>query len=133
MASTDPSLKGDADLAGLEAGLDALETRHRTRIPLRQTFVEKILPPTVAVLLVLAMWQALVSFKIVDDPTRLPAPSAVWDVVHQAWLRGELLGYIWTSVSRGLSGFLLALLIGTPLGLLVARVKVVRAAIGPIL
>ncbi len=84
-------------------------------------------------LLVLAVWQGLVSFEIVDDPTKLPAPSDVWHVVHQAWLQGELLGYIWTSVSRGLSGFLLALLIGTPLGLLVARVKFVRAAIGPIL
>ncbi|MDC2961542.1 ABC transporter permease subunit, partial [Streptomyces gilvifuscus] len=41
--------------------------------------------------------------------------------------------YIWTSVSRGLLGFCFALLIGTPLGLLVARVKFVRAAIGPIL
>ncbi|CAM5605677.1 Sulfate ABC transporter permease OS=Streptomyces fumanus OX=67302 GN=GCM10018772_28160 PE=3 SV=1 [Streptomyces fumanus] len=40
---------------------------------------------------------------------------------------------MWTSVSRGLLGFLLALVIGTPLGLLVARVRFVRAAIGPIL
>ncbi|RDD83819.1 ABC transporter permease, partial [Streptomyces parvulus] len=135
MASTDTTTpaKDTGDLAGLEAGLDALETRHKTRTPFRQTFTEKILPPVVAVLLVVAVWQALVTFDVVDDPSRLPAPSDVWQVLHQAWLRGELAGYIWTSVSRGLSGFLLALLIGTPLGLLVARVKVVRAAIGPIL
>ncbi|WP_031035248.1 ABC transporter permease [Streptomyces sp. NRRL F-5650] len=140
MASTDTKRSaGDAgardggDLAGLEAGLDALESVQQGRKPLRQTFVEKILPPAVAVLLVLAVWQALVSFEIVDDPTKLPAPSDVWHVVQQAWLEGELLGYIWTSVSRGLLGFFFALLIGTPLGLLVARVKFVRAAIGPIL
>ncbi|MFC7881184.1 ABC transporter permease [Streptomyces sp. NPDC057376] len=135
MASTDTTrpAKEGGDLAGLEAGLDALETVQQGRTPFRRTLVEKILPPTVAVLLVLAVWQGLVSFEIVDDPTKLPAPSDVWAVVHQAWLQGELLGYIWTSVSRGLSGFLLALLIGTPLGLLVARVKFVRAAIGPIL
>ncbi|MFE6427910.1 MULTISPECIES: ABC transporter permease [Streptomyces] len=135
MASTDTTrpAKEGGDLAGLEAGLDALETVQQGRTPFRQTFVERILPPAVAVLLVLAVWQGLVSFEIVDDPTKLPAPSDVWHVVHQAWLQGELLGYIWTSVSRGLSGFLLALLIGTPLGLLVARVKFVRAAIGPIL
>ena len=36
-------------------------------------------------------------------------------------------------MSRGLLGFVMAVAIGTPLGLLVARVKVVRAAIGPIL
>lgn len=133
MAGPEPSVKSCADLAGLEAGLDALETRHRTRTPFRQTFVEKILPPAVAVLLVLAGWQALVSFEIVDDPARLPAPPDVWRVLQDAWLEGELLGYIWTSVSRGLLGFCLALLAGTPLGLLVARVKFIRAAIGPVL
>ncbi|NJP50237.1 ABC transporter permease [Streptomyces sp. SBST2-5] len=122
-----------SDLAGLEAGLDALETVQTRRKPLRQTFTEKILPPVVAIALVLAVWQALISFKVVDDPTKLPSPGAVWEVLRQAWLQGELLGYIWTSVSRGLLGFCFALLIGTPLGLLVARVKVVRAAIGPIL
>lgn len=135
MASTETTAKDKdgGDLAGLEAGLDALETVQTGRKPFRQTFTEKILPPVVAVALVLAVWQALVSFKIVDDPTKLPSPGAVWGVLREAWLQGELLGYIWTSVSRGLLGFFFALLIGTPLGLLVARVKFVRAAIGPIL
>ncbi|MBD9732802.1 ABC transporter permease [Streptomyces sp. H28] len=133
MASTDTTAKDGGDLAGLEAGLDALETVQTGRKPFRQTFVEKILPPVLAVALVLAVWQALVTFRIVDDPTKLPSPGAVWQVVEQSWLEGELLGYIWTSVSRGLLGFFFALLIGTPLGLLVARVKFVRAAIGPIL
>ncbi|KOG85407.1 sulfate ABC transporter permease, partial [Streptomyces varsoviensis] len=48
-------------------------------------------------------------------------------------LQGTLGGIVWTSVSRGLLGFLAALALGTPLGLLVARVKVVRSALGPIL
>jgi NitT/TauT family transport system permease protein len=121
------------DTAGLEAGLDALETRESGRTPLRHTLLHKVLPPVVAVLLVIAVWQLLVTLKIVDDPTKLPAPSDVWGEIEESWLQGELLGYIWTSVSRGLLGFLLALAIGTPLGLLVARVKFVRAAIGPIL
>ncbi|MEU0216802.1 ABC transporter permease [Streptomyces sp. NPDC006265] len=135
MASTDATTvaKDGSDLEGLEAGLDALESRQTLRTPFRQTFVQKILPPVLAVALLLAVWQALVSFKVVDDPTKLPTPSAVWDVVHTAWLQGELLGYIWTSVSRGLLGFCFALVIGTPLGLIVARVKFIRAAIGPIL
>ncbi|MEU3099976.1 ABC transporter permease, partial [Streptomyces sp. NPDC006967] len=123
MASTETTAKDrdGGDLAGLEAGLDALETVQTGRRPLRQTLREKVLPPVVAVALVLAVWQALVSFGIVDDPTKLPSPGAVWDVLREAWLQGELLGYIWTSVSRGLLGFFFALLIGTPLGLLVAR------------
>ncbi|MEV0227802.1 ABC transporter permease [Streptomyces sp. NPDC050704] len=121
------------DLAGLEAGLDALETVQTSRTPLRETLVQKILPPVVAIALVLLVWQALISFKVVDDPAKLPSPGAVWAEVEEAWLQGKLLDYIWTSVSRGLFGFVLALAIGTPLGLLVARVKFVRAAIGPIL
>lgn len=121
------------DLAGLEAGLDALDTVHSTRVPLRETLVRKVLPPLCAVLLVLVVWQSLISLGIVDDATKLPAPADVWAEVRDAWLKGELLGYIWTSVSRGLLGFLMALVIGTPLGLLVARVRFVRAAIGPVL
>ncbi|QQM40102.1 ABC transporter permease [Streptomyces liliifuscus] len=133
MASTETKpVKDGNDLAGLEAGLDALETVQTGRAPFRRTFVEKIFPPIVAVALVLVVWQVLVWAKVTDS-YKLPAPSAVWDEVSEAWLQGTLLEYIWTSVSRGLLGFLMALAIGTPLGLLVARVKFVRAAIGPIL
>ncbi|WTP61151.1 ABC transporter permease [Streptomyces phaeochromogenes] len=133
MASTETkAVKDGNDLAGLEAGLDALETVQTGRTPFRRTFVEKIFPPIVAVALVLVVWQVLVWAKVTDS-YKLPAPSAVWDEVSEAWVQGTLLEYIWTSVSRGLLGFLMALVIGTPLGLLVARVKFVRAAIGPIL
>ena len=134
MASTETTAAKDgADLAGLEAGLDALETVDSGRTPFRKTLTQKVLPPVVAVLLVLALWQFLVSSGIADDPTKLPPPSAVWDELREAWLEGTLHQYIWTSVSRGLLGFLLALAIGTPLGLIVARARFVRAAIGPIL
>jgi NitT/TauT family transport system permease protein len=131
--TTDGSAKDGSALGGIEAGLDALETSVTGRPPFRQTFREKILPPIVATVVVLAIWQGLISLKIVDDPSRLPSPGAVWAEVEDAWLKGTLLDYIWTSVSRGLFGFVLALIIGTPLGLIVARVKFVRAAIGPIL
>ncbi|MFF5928907.1 ABC transporter permease [Streptomyces hydrogenans] len=133
MASTDTAAKAKADdLAGLEAGLDALDAVEVRRTPVREVLVKKVLPPTLAVALVLVVWQVLVSARIAEE-TKLPAPSAVWDGLADMWLQGTLLEVIWTSVSRGLAGFLLALAIGTPLGLLVARVKFVRAAIGPIL
>ncbi|MEU0672846.1 ABC transporter permease [Streptomyces sp. NPDC006172] len=134
-ASSSGSASADdgAGLQGLEAGLDALESPSAGRTPLRQTFVNKILPPVIAIAVVLVVWQALVSFKIVDDPSKLPSPADVGGEFKDAWLEGKLLGYIWTSVSRGLLGFLMALAIGTPLGLLVARVRFVRAAIGPVL
>lgn len=120
------------DLAGLEAGLDALDAVQVNRTPVRQVLVQKILPPITAVALVLVVWQVLVWAEVTES-YKLPAPSAVWDSLADMWLQGTLLEVVWTSVSRGLLGFLLALAIGTPLGLLVARVKFVRAAIGPIL
>ncbi|MEV4033918.1 ABC transporter permease [Streptomyces umbrinus] len=120
------------DLAGVEAGLDALDSVRVDRTPLRETLTGKVLPPVVAVALVLVVWQVLVWAKVTDS-YKLPAPSAVWNELTDAWRQGTLLEYIWTSVSRGLLGFAMALAIGTPLGLLVARVKFVRAAIGPIL
>ncbi|WP_326732408.1 ABC transporter permease [Streptomyces phaeochromogenes] len=145
MASTDPGVDtkkdGSAaagesqdphDLAGLEAGLDALDSVRVDRTPLRETLTGKVLPPVVAVALVLVVWQVLVWAKVTDS-YKLPAPSAVWNELTDAWRQGTLLEYIWTSVSRGLLGFAMALAIGTPLGLLVARVKFIRAAIGPIL
>ncbi|MFM9372567.1 ABC transporter permease [Streptomyces sp. Da 82-17] len=137
--STETSASKDQDgagglsgLAGLEAGLDALETSVDQRTPRSEIIRNKVLPPVFAIALVLVIWQALTWAQVVD-PYKLPSPSAVWGEITEAWLQGTLFDYIWTSLWRGVSGFLLALVIGTPLGLLVARVRFVRAAIGPIL
>ncbi|MFJ5103326.1 ABC transporter permease [Streptomyces sp. NPDC088554] len=124
---------GKADLAGLEAGLDALETRSpKERVSLTALLVSKVLPPLIAIVLVVTAWQLAAVSGIKPDYV-LPGPLDVWRSVQGMWLDGTLLGYIWTSVSRGALGFVVSVAIGTPLGLLVARVKVVRAAIGPIL
>jgi NitT/TauT family transport system permease protein len=131
--TTEAVTKDSSGLAGIEAGLDALETSASARTPFSQTFKNKILPPIVAVVAVVVVWQGLISLNIVTNPSKLPPPADVWAEVEDQWLKGTLFSYIWGSVSRGLLGFLLALAIGTPLGLLVARVKFVRAAIGPIL
>ncbi|MGQ4713014.1 ABC transporter permease [Streptomyces anulatus] len=120
------------DLAGLEAGLDALDAVQINRTPVREVLLRKVLPPVVAVALVLVIWELLVRAQV-TEVYKLPPPSAVWDSAREMWLAGTLLEVVWTSISRGLLGFLLAVAIGTPLGLLVARVKLVRAAIGPIL
>ncbi|WP_053847528.1 ABC transporter permease [Streptomyces sp. NRRL B-24085] len=132
MASTETTSNDESDLAGLEAGLDALEDGSAVKAPLLGRLVRRAAPPLTAALLVLAVWQLLV-WAQVTDRYKLPAPSDVGDEIRAAWLQGTLLGYIWTSVSRGLLGFALALVIGTPLGLLVARVRFLRAAVRPVL
>ncbi|MFF0295802.1 ABC transporter permease [Kitasatospora sp. NPDC004615] len=131
MSSTD-TLPAADDSAGVEAGLDALETVHATRAPLSVVLRRSVLPPVLGVLLVLAAWQLAYSLHL-TTPDKLPSPADVWDSLTELWYAGTLFSIIWTSVWRGLSGFLLSVLIGTPIGLLVAQVKPVRAALGPVL
>ncbi|WP_043266840.1 ABC transporter permease [Streptomyces sp. CT34] len=120
------------DLAGLEAGLDALDSTVVSRQPWLRTTVSKAFPPVIAVLIVLALWQLAYHFQL-KPHYLLPSPLDVYRSLQQKWLEGTLLSFVWTSVSRGALGFVASVAIGTLLGLIVARVKPVRAAIGPIL
>ncbi|MFI5530446.1 ABC transporter permease [Kitasatospora sp. NPDC051853] len=118
--------------ADVGAGLDALDAVVTTRTPLLVTLRQKALPPVIAIALVLAVWQAAFSLELTDS-YKLPSPGMVWDALADLWGQGTLFSIIWTSLWRGLSGFVAAVIIGTPIGLLVAQLKPVRAAIGPIL
>lgn len=132
-SATDNSATAAPDqLAGLEAGLDALETRAAQRAPLGRTLLSKAVPPIIAVAIVLVLWQLAYHFKL-KEHYLLPSPVDVGRSLQEKWLEGTLLSYVWTSLSRGGLGFLISVAVGTPLGLIVARVKPVRAAIGPIL
>ncbi|MFE9421682.1 ABC transporter permease [Kitasatospora sp. NPDC006697] len=135
MASTEttaPAARAADDLKGVEAGLDALDTVQVQRTPLGQVLREKVLPPVLGVLLVLAVWQIVYSAHVTPS-YKLPSPLDVWHSLTDLWYAGTLFSIIWTSVWRGISGFLAAVVIGTPIGLVVARVKFVRAAVGPVL
>jgi NitT/TauT family transport system permease protein len=135
MASTDIKdtlPKDSSDLEGLEAGLDALETHTAARVPIGRVLLSKVVPPIVAIAIVLALWQ--ISYDLEVKPhDQLPSPGDVWNALADRWYKGTLLDTVWQSVSRGALGFAASLAIGTPLGLLVARVRLVRAAIGPVL
>ena len=120
------------EAAELGAGLDALEAQAVERTSIGRVLLEKALPPLVAVVIVLLLWQGAYDAHI-KRPDLLPSPLDVWDSLYNQWLQGTILSTIWTSLSRGMLGFLVSVLIGTPIGLLVAKVKVVRSAIGPIL
>jgi NitT/TauT family transport system permease protein len=123
----------DGDLAAVGAGLDALDAPPRQqRTPLWQRFVATALPPLVAFALLLGVWQALWASAIWPE-FQLPAPGDVWAKVTETVASGDAAEILWTSVSRAVLGFLAAVAIATPLGLLVAKVRVVRAAIGSLL
>ena len=122
--------RGD-DLDSLEAGLDALEStaapkRHRARKLWSATW-----PPVLAIAVLLGLWE-LTYRAGVKPPEALPSPADVGLVLRSQLRDGTLLGAMRTSVTRGGLGFLIALVVGTPLGLLIARVRPIRRGIGPL-
>lgn len=122
------------DAASVEAGLDALDTPPETVQSgnRAQRVARAVLPPVAFLVLVVAVWQVLWAAALWPE-YQLPAPSSVGQELAEQFRTGAALGIIWTSVHRAVFGFLIAIVIATPLGLLVAKVRVVRAAIGPFL
>ena len=120
------------DLASLEAGLDALEAPQEARASGARRAFATAWPPVVAVGLLLLVWELVYRAEV--KPTyALPSPADVGLVLLEQLRNGTLLEAIGTSVTRGGLGFVIAVLVGTPLGLLVGRVRAVRRGIGPVL
>jgi NitT/TauT family transport system permease protein len=122
----------DDSIATLEAGLDALTVTATARRPLGRRVAGTVLPPIVAFALVIAVWE-LVYLARVKPHYLLPAPWTTAKRFGALFSNGDIPNAIWLSMSRGLLGFAISILIGTPLGILVARVKYVRAAVKPVL
>ena len=120
------------DAAAAVAGLDALDTPTTTHKPWWRRALTTGLPPLVALLAFFVVWQVVWASAITDE-YKVPAPIDVWAAFTEVVDDGQVWSILWTSISRAFLGFGVALLIATPLGLLVAKVKTVRAAIGPLL
>jgi NitT/TauT family transport system permease protein len=129
-ARTGPALPDtDADAV---AGLDALDTPTELRTPLWQRALRSAVPPLLTLVAVIALWQALWASAIWPE-FKVPSPLAVAEQFGEIVADGSIWSITWTSVGRALVGFAVAVVIGTPLGLLVAKVSFVRRAIGPLL
>ncbi|GAA5151317.1 MULTISPECIES: ABC transporter permease [Amycolatopsis] len=119
--------------AAVEAGLDALDTPPQETGPGRvRRILWAVLPPVAFLAVAIGIWQALWAAAFWPE-YQLPAPLAVWDELWARIADAQAFGFVWTSVHRAVLGFLVAIVIATPLGLLVAKVRVVRSAIGPFL
>src|SRR6185312_9495929 len=121
------------DFESIEAGLDALESAATARSPWwRRVLLAKILPPAVAVFVLLLVWDLLVLAQV-KPAWVLPGPADVWDELTSQWGSYQVGAAIWDSVSRGIIGFAVSVVIGTVLGLTISRIAVLRAAVQPIL
>ncbi|MEU1684301.1 ABC transporter permease [Micromonospora sp. NPDC005707] len=112
------------------SGLDALEIAGREKAPSRlRRLWSATWPKLAALALAIALWQAVV-WSGWKDPWALPGPAPVFaDLGHYA-LSSALWEGLATTARRAAVGFAAAVAVGLLLGLAVARVKVLRAALG---
>ncbi len=114
------------------AGLDALEAPTARRESTVRRAWAATWPKVLAIVIVLAAWQLVVW---THWRTEFVLPSPV-DVLERLW---EDLGTVklWNAIAitlrRGITGFALAIVIGVALGLLIARFRILRAAIGSLI
>ena len=120
------------DTAAVGAGLDVLEEPDRVKDPWWRRVGSSIIPPILAMVVVLVIWEIVYLLKLKPE-VMLPAPSAVWTELVSLVESGKAGETIWTSLSRGLFGFLMAIVIGAPIGLLIARFSWIRNSFGPLI
>ncbi|HKH09232.1 MAG TPA: ABC transporter permease subunit, partial [Agromyces sp.] len=120
------------DLRALESGLDALQTNALTSRPWWRRALDGALPPIVLIVLLIAAWQAYTVIAA-PRPDLAPGPLDVAAALGESWSDGRLQLAVGTSLERGILGFLLAVAIGTPLGLLLSEWRLLRRALGPLL
>jgi NitT/TauT family transport system permease protein len=115
------------DFGSLERGLDALEVQLAPKQSRGRRIWKATWPKLLAVAIFFGVWQ-LVFWSGWKPEYQLPSPEQTlsslwnnWDVISQA---------MWTTLGRALKGYILAIVVGVAIGAAVARIPVLRAAIG---
>ena len=126
-------MSADTEEAAALTGLDNLENvprgAGRSTGEIGGRVWRALWPKVLAVAIVLGVWE-LVYLLNVKPHDILPGPGQVFpDLWHQL-SHGQLWQAIGTTLRRAVIGFALALVIGSLVGLVVARVPPVRAAVG---
>jgi NitT/TauT family transport system permease protein len=89
-------------------------------------------PPLLAVAVLIGVWELVVLAHV--KPTYvLPGPADVWTSLRAEWSRGDVQHAVWGSLHRGVLGFLISVAIGTPLGIAVGRIRLLRRAVHPLI
>ena len=84
--------------------------------------IERLRPallPAVSILALVLVWQ--IAAWLADNPRRLPSPAAVLVMLTQLTLSGELLYHLGVTLWRVAASFVIAMLIGTALGVAMGR------------
>lgn len=128
---TSPILKNgsEEEMRSLEAGLDSLQSEQVAR---RRVDWSRILLPLAAFMVVLLAWQFYVSLGL-RRRDLVPGPLDVLGSLGALWQDGSAQEAVWTSLQRGMVGFTISIVVGTPIGLLLSQVRVLRRAFGPLI
>ncbi len=116
----------DAELRSLASGLDRLQTTGERSPGRLRAIAAGVVPPLVFVAVLLVAWQLYVAIAQ-PRPDIAPGPLDVLSAFGAAWDSGRLQLAVGTSLERGVVGFLIAIAVGTPLGLLLAERPVAPA------
>lgn len=122
---------GDVDRE-LEAGLDALQTVVGQRAGRVRRALAAAWPPGLALVLLLTAWEGYVRLGLKPRYV-VPGPTDVAAALLTLWQAGQAQTALLTSLERGVVGFVVAVAIATPVGVLVARVRWLRVSLGPLI
>ncbi len=111
----------------LTAGLDALEVPVAPRVTRGRRIWRAVWPKLLAIAIFLGFWQFLIwiewkpSFAFASPADTFQSLADNWSIISEA---------LWTTLWRGVQGYTMAIVIGVAIGAAVARIPVLRAAIG---
>ncbi|MBK7272548.1 MAG: ABC transporter permease [Actinomycetales bacterium] len=115
----------------LEAGLDVLDAPTRTTGPRARRVLARVAPPVIAAAVLLLAWQVLVSSGL-KPSYALPSPSAVWASLVEQLQSNAAQRSIVGSLRRAAVGFTISIILGTLLGIVLSRFRLIRRGIGPL-
>ncbi len=128
---TSPMIKSgsDEEMRSLEAGLDSLQSDAVER---RRIDLSRVLLPLAAFIVLLLAWQFYVSLGLRRRDV-VPGPLDVLGSLGALWQAGTAQEAVLTSLQRGIIGFAVSIVVGTPIGLLLSQVRILRRAFGPLI
>jgi NitT/TauT family transport system permease protein len=115
------------------SGLDALELAGRQgRVGRGRRLWSAAWPKVLALALVVLIWQTLIWIEW-RPPWAFPSPAEVFQQLRDFARTEVFWDGLYTTVRRGVTGYLIAVVIGFGLGIAVARNRILRAGIGSLI
>ena len=115
------------DERALTAGLDALEIPLAPKVARGRKIWASAWPKLLAIAIVLGFWQFLI-WREWRPQSAFASPADTFSSLVDNW--SVISDAMWTTLRRGVEGYLMAIAIGGVIGAAVARIPVLRAAIG---